>query len=124
MGDTDTREKDILIRDIIGGESGRALINCYYLRHGNTYTFYDKDGNEKATDIKIGEDFSFTLDELPNVNWILSITNPHGPDRLDGKWNNSVDPSLADGEYQAQAGGVGEEGEEDTNAASAGGYVA
>lgn len=120
MGET-KQDKQILIHTITsGGESGEALINCYFIRHGNTYTFYDKDGNEKAGDIKVGEDFWFTLDELPNVNWTLSITNPEGPDKLTGKWNDSIDPSLADGSYQAQAGGSGEEG--DTSAASASGY--
>jgi len=117
----DTKDKQIVIHEISsGGESGQALIDCYYIRHGNIYTFYDKDGTEKAGDIKVGEDFWFTLDELPHVNWTLSITNPEGPDKLAGKWNNSVDPSLADGSYQAQAGGSGEEG--DANAASVGGY--
>ena len=116
----DIKEKQIFIHEVIGGESGQALKDCYYIRHGNTYTFYDKDGNEKAVDVKIGEDFRFTLDGLPDVNWTLSITNPEGPDKLSGKWNDTIDPTQADGEYQAQAGGTGEG--EDTSAASAGGY--
>ena len=119
----ETTDKQIFIHKIFGGESGQALIECYFIRHGNTYTFYDKDGNEKAGDIKIDEDFRFTLDELPDVNWTLSITNPEGPDKLSGTWNDSTNPTEADGEYQAQAGGTGAE-EEDTNAASAGGYTA
>jgi len=117
----DTNDKPIFIHAVIGGPSGEALIKCYFLRHGNTYTFFDKDGTEKASNIKVGEDFSFTLDGLPDVNWTLSITNPEGPEKLSGRWNDSIDPAQADGEYQAQAGGTGEE-EEDTNAASAGGY--
>ncbi len=120
MGDN---EKPIYIHEVIGGPSGKALIDCYFLRHGNTYTFFDSDGNQKAGDIKVGDPFWFTLDEVPDVNWTLSIVNPEGPDKLSGKWSDSSDPALADGEYQAQAGGTGEE-EGDTNAASAGGYVA
>jgi hypothetical protein len=118
----DIKDKQILIHKVFGAESGQALKQCYFIRHGNTYTFYDKDGNEKAGDVKTGEDFSFTLDEVPDVHWTLSITNPVGPDKLIGKWNDSIDPAQADGEYQAQAGGTGEE-EEDTNAASASGYA-
>lgn len=117
----ETTDKQIFIHKVFGGESGKALIECYFIRHGNTYTFYDKDGNEKAGDVKAGKDFGFTLDEVPDVNWTLSITNPEGPDKLSGKWNDSTNPTEADGEYQAQAGGIGEE--EDTNAASAGGYT-
>jgi len=115
------RDKQISIHEVIGGESGQALKDCYFIRHGNIYTFYDKDGNEKAGDVHVGQDFSFTLDELPDVKWTLSITNPEGPSKLSGKWNDSIDPAQADGEYQAQAGGTGEE--EDTSAASAGGYA-
>ena len=118
----EAKDKQILIHKVFGAESGQALKECYFIRHGNTYTFYDKDGNEKAGDIKRGEDFWFTLDEVPDVNWTLSITNPEGPDKLIGKWNDSTNPIEADGEYQAQAGGTGE-GEEDSNAASAGGYT-
>lgn len=121
MGET-KQDKQILIKEITsGGQQGDALINCYFIRHGNTYTFYDHDGNEKAGDIKVGEDFWFTLNDLPDVNWTLSITNPEGPDKLRGKWNDSANPTLADGSYQAEAGGSGEE-EGDANAASAGGY--
>ena len=122
----DKNDKNIYIHNVIGGESGKALIDCYFVRQGNRYTFYDSDDTEKASDIKIGEEFSFHLDRVPDVTWTLSITNPVGPDKLLGKWNDSSDPAQVDGEYQAQAGGTGEEeGEEgDTNAASAGGYVA
>lgn len=122
----DTKDKEIYIHNVIGGPSGEALIDCYFTKHGNIFSFYDSDGTEKAKDIKVGEDFHFTLDGVPDVNWTLSITNPEGPDKLSGKWSDSSDPALADGEYQAQAGGTGEEGGEegDTNAASAGGYVA
>ena len=123
---SDPKDTPIYIHEIIGGDSGKALIDCWFIRHGNTYSFYDKDGTEKASDVKVGESFPFTLDGMPDVDWTLAITNPVGPDKLRGTWTNTVDPTLADGEYQAQAGGTGEEeGEdEDTNAASAGGYVA
>jgi len=117
----DTKDKEIVINRITsGGLSGEALKGCYYMGQGNNYTFYDKDGNEKAGNIKVGKPFSFILDELQHVNWTLSITNPTGPDKLLGSWSNNVDPSLADGSYQAEAGGSGEEG--DANAASAAGY--
>ena len=116
----ETTDKQIFIHKIFGGESGQALIECYFIRHGNTYTLYHKDGNEKAGDVKTGKDFSFTLDEVPDVNWTLSITNPVGPDKLLGKWSDSSDPALADGSYQAEAGGSGDP--EEPNAASAGSY--
>ena len=116
----DKNDKNIYIHNVIGGESGKALIDCYFVRQGNTYTFYDSDGTEKATDIKVGEDFSFPLDHVPDVNWTLSITNPVGPDKLLGKWSDSSDPALADGSYQAEAGGSGDP--EEPNAASASSY--
>jgi hypothetical protein len=32
----DTKDKKIVIHEISsGGESGQALIDCYYIRHGN-----------------------------------------------------------------------------------------
>ncbi len=117
----DIKDKQIVIKQILsGGVSGEALKGCWFIRQGNIYTFYDHDGVEKAGDIKVGEDFSFVLDEAPGVNWTLSITNPEGPDKLTGNWKDSSDPTLADGSYQAEAGGSGEEG--DADAASAAGY--
>jgi hypothetical protein len=117
----DTKDKEIIIKHISsGGLSGEALKGCYFMGQGNNYTFYDKDGNEKASKIKLGQPFSFVLDELKHVNWTLSITNPVGPDKLLGTWRNNIEPATADGSYQAEAGGSGEEG--DADAASAAGY--
>jgi hypothetical protein len=116
----DKNDKNIYIHNVIGGESGKALIDCFFVRQGNTYTFFDSDGTEKASDIKVGEDFSVQLDRVPDVNWTLSITNPVGPDKLLGRWNDSRDPALAEGSYQAEAGGSGDP--EEPNAASAGSY--
>jgi hypothetical protein len=117
----DTKDKEIIIKHITsGGLSGEALKGCWFIRHGNIYTFYDHDGVEKARDIHVGQHFSFTLDEAPDVNWTLSITNPEGPAKLTGSWKDSTNPALADGSYQAEAGGSGEEG--DADAASAAGY--
>ena len=114
----DKQDKNIYIYNIIGGgPSGELLKGCYFIRQGNTYTFFDKHGEEKAGDIRGGKPFSFPMDGL---NWTLDITNPVGPDKLSGTWNDNIDPGLADGSYQAEAGGTGEEG--DANAASAGGY--
>ena len=120
---SDIKDKQIVIKHIIGGGlSGEALKGCYFIRQGNIYTFYDQDGVEKAGNIKVGEDFRFTLDHPAGVDWTLSITNPEGPDKLTGKWNDSTNISQADGSYQAEAGGSGEEG--DADAASAAGYSA
>jgi len=116
----DKNDQNIKIHNVIGGLSGKALIDCYFVRQGNKFSFYDKDGTEKASDIKIGEDFSFPLDRVPDVIWTLSITNPVGPDKLLGRWRDSSDPALAEGSYQAEAGGSGDP--EEPNAASAGSY--
>lgn len=116
------QDKNIVINDIVGGDSGQLLMGCYFTRHGNTYNFYDSDGNEKGTDIKVNDPFHFKLDGHPEIDWTLAITNPVGPDKLLGSWTDNVDPTLADGSYQAEAGGTGEEEEGDANAASAGGY--
>lgn len=115
----DLNEKRIVVESV-NPDSGGQLLQCYFKQHGNTYTFHDKDEKVKAGDIKLGEEFFFTLDEDPDVNWTMVITlAEHRPDRrtLFGNWNDSRNPSLADGEFQAQAGGSGEE--EEPNAASA-----
>jgi hypothetical protein len=108
----DVNEKRIVIDTVIGEPSGQQLLHCYFKEHGDTYNFHDKDHNVKGRDIKLDEQFRFTLDEDPDVTWSLTILKADGsPDRrkLIGSWNDNKDPSLADGEYQAQAGGSGEE---------------
>ncbi len=111
------QDKNIVINNIVGGNSGQLLIGCYFTRHGNDYNFYDSEGTEKGTDITVNDPFHFKLD---GIDWTLTITNPVGPDKLLGTWTDNVDPSAADGSYQAEAGGTGEEG--DPHAASAGAY--
>lgn len=115
----DLKEKKIVVESVTP-DSGGQLLKCYFKQHGDTYTFHDKDDKVKASDIKLGEEFFFTLDEDQDVNWNMVITSAeHRPDRrkLSGNWGDSRDPSLADGEFQAQAGGSGEE--EEPNTASA-----
>jgi len=108
----DPIEKRIVIDTVIGGDSGQRLLECYFKEHGDTYNFHDKDHNVKARDIKLNEEFCFNLDGDPGVDWCLVITKADGlPEsrKLVGTWNDQKDPSMADGEYQAQAGGSGEE---------------
>jgi hypothetical protein len=116
----DPKDKNIYIHLVEGGDSGKDLLGCWYIRHGNTYDFYDKDRTRLKEGIKVDEPFEVVLDGLPDVHWNLAITNPVGPDKLAGIWSNNIDPTLADGSYQAEAGGTGEE--EDPHAASAGAY--
>lgn len=116
----DDNDKTYTIDTVFGGDIGKDLIGCYFkLKPGGKYNFHDKDKNVKAHDLEIGSQFSFRLDENPAIDWHLTLAGEEGQ-MLTGGWQNGPDPALADGEYQAQAGGSGEE--EPTNAASAGGY--
>ena len=112
MDDDPLDPKKIVIDVVIGGTSGERLLKCYFKEHGDTYNFHDKDHSVKGRDIKLNEEFCFTLDGDPDVNWCLLINSAEGPPdtrKLTGNWNDGKDPSAADGEYQAQAGGSGEE---------------
>ena len=113
------RTENRIVIESVTPDSGAQLLKCYFKQHGDTYTFYDKDEKAKAHNLSVGSEFQFTLDEDPNVNWTLTLTEvDQTPDRkkMRGGWHDSKDPAMADGTYQAEAGGSGEE---EPNASSA-----
>ena len=117
----DRTEKRIVIESFTGGEDGHQLLGCYFVQHGDSdsYSFYGKDEKLKAPDVRVGSEFQFTLDDSPGIDWTLTLAEvDQTPDRkkMRGGWNDSRDPALADGTYQAEAGGAGEE---EPNASSA-----
>ena len=117
----DISDKKIFIHEVSGGEIGKELIGCYFKeKHDGTYNFHDKDDHVKGRDIRLDTEFSFRLDEHPLVDWHLTLVS-NADEVLKGGWRDGKDPSEADGEYQAQAGGTADE--EEPNAASAGGYA-
>ncbi len=116
----DDADKKIFIKNVTGDDIGQLLVGCYFkLKPNGTYTFHDKNDAVKGRDITVDSDFNFRLDEHLAIEWHLDL-NSDADEILKGNWRDGKDPSMADGEYQAQAGGSGEEGE--INAASAGGY--
>ena len=109
-------EKRIPIKSFTGNEEGQNLVNCYFKQKPDgTYNFHDKDDKVKAQEITVGRAFRFELDEKPGVFWTLTLGSD-ADEILCGNWNDKDDPSLADGTYQAEAGGSGEE---EPNSASA-----
>jgi len=119
MGE-EVKDKIYTIEHVFGGDIGQDLVGCYFkLKEDGKFTFHDKDKNPKAHDLGVPSSFSFRLDENPGIDWHLTLTEDTGK-MLTGGWQDGPDPANADGEYQAQAGGSGEE--EEPNAASAGGY--
>ena len=119
----DKKEKLTIVITSVSGpeEQGKHLVHCYYKpQSDDTYDFFDKEHKEKKKGVKIGEPFSFPLDLH-----VYTLTLDPEPDKPEGYWGSwstrsSKDPSNAEGTYQAEAGGAGEE--EDPHAASAGGY--
>ena len=95
------------------------LLQCYFkAKEGGTYNFHDKDDRLKKRDVTLGTEFSFVLDEVPGI-WHLVLDQPTAdPNVYGGIWKTGSehDPTLADGTYQAEAGGSGEE---EPNAATA-----
>ena len=110
----------IVIKSFIGGPQGRHLVDCYYVpkNNGDSYDFFDKEDKPKKENVKIGEEFSFDLD-FQTYHLTLD-PDPDKPNGYWGPWRTDSNPAMADGTYQAEAGGSGEE--EEPNAASAGGY--
>lgn len=110
MGDEDDNDKTYTINAVSGGSDiGQDLIGCYFkLKADGKFTFHDKDKNPKAHDISVGSQFSFRLDENPGIDWHLTL-GEETEEFLRGGWQDGPDPAEADGEYQAQAGGSGEE---------------
>ena len=114
-------DKKIVIDAFTGGAVGHDLLGCYFkLKNDGKFTFHDKHDHVKGRDIRVGSDFSFSLDERPDIRWHLTL-NSDANEVLTGNWSDDRDPSEADGTYQAEAGGSG--AEEDASSASSGGYA-
>jgi hypothetical protein len=119
MGD-DKKKDQIVIKSFIGDEhEGKHLVDCYFVpKSQDTFDFFDKEHKEKKQDVRLGEPFSFDLD-LHRYTLTLD-PEPDKPGGYWGPWRTGADPAMAEGTYQAEAGGSGEE--EEPNRASAGGY--
>jgi hypothetical protein len=119
----DDDAKKIRIENVQGGDlrDQQALKRNYFYPTGvnNTYQFFDPGDDPIVTDppvVATGFNFSFTLNEMPDVNW--TITNFNIDDvSANGNWTNSHKIELDEGEFHAQAGGGAEE---DTSSAAAG----
>lgn len=107
----------IPIDNITGDPDGHDLMGCYFKpKHDGDFNFHDKDDHTKARDLKVGSSFSFKLDEYPDTMWHLTIVTA-SPTQVTGTWNcDKGNPILADGGYQAQAGGGVDAGESSATA--------
>ena len=98
----------IPIDNVTGDPDGHDLMGCYFKpKHDGDFNFHDKDEHIKARDLNVGSSFSFTLDGHPATTWHLTIVTASATE-VTGNWKadkGKGDPSLADGGYQAQAGG-------------------
>ena len=119
--DDDT--KKIRINVVQGGDSRdqQALKRNYFYPSGenNTYQFFDPGDDEIVTAsplVATGENFSFTLKEMPDVTWTISNFDINDQTAT-GNWTNTHKIELDEGEFHAQAGGGAEE---DTSSAAAG----
>ena len=119
--DDDT--KKIRINVVQGGDSRdqQALKRNYFYPTGenNTYEFFDPGDDQIVTAPPVlvtGENFSFTLKEMPDVTWTISNFDINDQTAT-GNWTNTHKIELDDGEFHAQAGGGAEE---DTSSAAAG----
>lgn len=113
---------DRIIIDSVAPEGiGDDLKGCYYKpKIDGTFDFFDKDGKVKARDLKPGSIFSFSLDELPDLEWTLTV-NAIDDLKVNGNWTDRPkdgDVGEPEGTYQGQAGG----GLDVESAASASGY--
>ena len=109
----------IIIDSIEPAGIGDDLKGCYFKpKNDGTFDFYDKDGKVKARDLHDKSEFSFTLDNLPDVVWTLTI-GAITDLNVNGTWTDKPeDVGEPEGTYQGQAGG----GLDVENAASASGY--
>ena len=107
-----------IIIDSVSPEGiGDDLKGCYYkARNDGTFDFFDKGNKVKARDLKQGSQFSFNLDEVPGIDWHLTITAITEL-TVNGDWSDGPEGE-PDGTYQGQAGG----GVDVESAASASGY--
>ena len=106
---------------------GDALKGCYYLPNGDdsedlkarTYDFFDQKGTLKASDVKVGSEIHFHLDDAPDTEWSLTVTHIDKR-RVLGDWGTVPLTGVGEpeGTYQGQAGG----GFDVESAASAGSY--
>ena len=118
--DDDT--KKIRINVVQGGDSRdqQALKRNYFYPTGdNTYEFFDPGDDRIDTTPPVlvtGENFSFTLKEMPDVTWTISNFDINAQIAT-GNWTNTHKIELDEGEFHAQAGGGAEE---DTSSAAAG----
>jgi hypothetical protein len=96
----------IPIDSITGDPHGNDLMGCFFMqKHDGDFNFHDKDDHTKARNLNVGSTFSFRLDEYPDVEWTLTIATASATE-VTGSWKtDKQEPSLADGGYQAQAGG-------------------
>ena len=115
----------VTIDDVHGPAEGQDLMGCFFVydSSNNTYTFFDKNGDQVKTGLKPGKHFEFVLTYLPHMKWRLSISKKSTSTSVTGKWKEKpVHIHFGDEEwepdqsYQAGAGGtVGD----DVNAAAA-----
>ena len=103
----------IPIQIVNGGGDGPDLMECYFTYQDNTYTFYDKDGTEKASNLTVGSTFSFTLDEYPDLTWTLTISSGSATE-VTGSWSDGPNSTNSAGgsedqTYTAQGGTIVEE---------------
>ena len=97
----------IKIDHVTGGRNKDDLKNCYFEPSTDlpgAYNFYDKNGDELASDLFPGEPFEFVVDDL---TWVLFDWTADSQ-RANGHWRNNgqAGPTLEqDGTFTAQAGG-------------------
>ena len=113
MADIDTQ---IIIDQFTGPSDGELLLGCYFvLKTGvDVYDFFAPDGTPKGRNIRVDSEFTFELD---GITWHLTLSSD-SDEILTGNWVGQKEPAMADGTYQAQAGGSGEE-EPNTSSACA-----
>lgn len=119
------QNNNLTINDVHGPNPGPDLYGCFfeYDSSNNTYSFFDKNGNQIATGLKPGKHFEFVLDYFPKIKWRLSISKKSTSTGVNGKWKEKPahihfgdEDWEPDQSYQAGAGGtVGD----DVNAATA-----
>lgn len=110
MADDDKEDKKIPINSYTGGSDGIDLEGAYfkYKKSDATYDFYDQDGNSKCTGLSVGSSCSFVLDEDPDINWTITLTNPCSETEVSGNWSipDSITGDGEGGTFTAQAGDV------------------
>ena len=119
MGDNNPNQIPI---KTVSSEDADVLLECYFDPKPNgDFNFHYKD-KVKKRDITLGKEFSFVLDQFPDTLWHLVLQqDPDDPKMYGGTWRTGIAPGgkgMAEGTYQAEAGGAGEE--EEPSAASAG----